>query len=53
LRELKIYLSAKGVNISQDVDWMGKFNSFRKIIRGRGKEIYGPANVIGGIWVFL
>jgi hypothetical protein len=41
LRELKIYLSAKGVNISQDVDWMGKFNSFRKIIRGEEKRSMG------------
>jgi hypothetical protein len=41
LRELKIYLSARGVNIGQNVDWMGKFNSCRKIIRVENKRPVG------------
>jgi hypothetical protein len=41
LRELKIYLSARGVNTGQNVDWMGKFNSCRKMIRVENKRPVG------------
>jgi hypothetical protein len=40
-RDLKIYLSARCVDMSREVDWMGKFNSFRETIREKDKRSVG------------